>query len=62
VTSSEYRDPFEIPAPINDQFGRLYTHAVLEPGWTCRLCPNLLTATQSGGLLCLNCDTNLESQ
>ncbi len=62
MTSAEHRDPFEIHAPTKDQFGRLYTHAVLEPGWNCRYCPNLLTATPSGGLLCLNCDTILESQ
>jgi hypothetical protein len=55
--TAEHTDPFEPPTPAKNDFGRLYTHLALEPGWTCRLCPNLLTATPSGGgLLCINCD------
>lgn len=59
--TAEHTDPFELPAPNTAQFGRLYTHLVLEPGWTCRLCPNLLTSTGTGGLLCLRCDTTMET-
>lgn len=54
----EHRDPFMPAVPLTTELGRLVTHRVLRPGWQCRLCPNLLTATPTGWLLCLNCDTD----
>lgn len=52
---TEHLDPYS-PAPGKNDPGRLTTHALMLPGWPCRICPNLLAATPGGAIVCLNCD------
>ena len=57
--TAEHSDPTEPAPPAKNDHGRLVTLGVLRPGWACRHCPNLLTSTPTGGLVCLNCDTTM---
>lgn len=49
-------DPFTPRPPGKGELGRLVTHGTVEAGWQCRGCSNLLSRTDAGAVICLNCD------